>query len=72
MHREIRNLEKQLKVEVYGIPRRKLRVTTKYETASLQSGPGPVEFGGENLTESPDIIIINLSFLLTKHEKDLL
>ncbi len=31
-----------------------------------------VEFGGENLSESPDIIIINLSFLLTKHEKGLI
>jgi hypothetical protein len=45
---------------------------TKYKTASLQPGAGPVEFGGENLSEFPDIIIINLSFLLTKYEKDLL
>ena len=29
-------------------------------------------FGGEEWAESPDIIIINLSFLLTNYEKGLL
>jgi hypothetical protein len=45
---------------------------TNYATVSPHTRrPGSVEFGGESLSESPVIIVIDPSFRLTKQEKEL-